>query len=153
MSLTRVPSNDPRLGPGAVPQLTRSINKMTTEKSKFSSPRVQISPLRVQISPLRAQISPLRVQISPLRVQICRASFKRLCNSPVSLRHGVVLSFKQHSSKEGQAKLNPKTAKRSQHSMKDREKKQSSKLNLFSLNKMRQMRHQISERQILPQMY
>ena len=91
MSLTRVPSNDPRLGPGAVPQLTRSINKMTTEKSKFSSPRVQISPLRVQISPLRAQISPLRVQISPLRVQICRASFKMLCNSPVSLRHGVVL--------------------------------------------------------------
>ena len=30
-----------------------------------------------------------------------------------------LLSFKQHS-KEGQAKLNPKTAKRSQHSMKDR---------------------------------
>ena len=31
-----------------------------------------------------------------------------------------LLSFKQHSKEEGQAKLNPKTAKRSQHSMKDR---------------------------------
>ena len=80
------------------------------------------------------------------------------CRTGCFLKHekinsGELLSFKQHSSKEGQAKLNPKTAKRSQHSMKDREKKQSSKLNLFSLKKMRQMRHQISERQILPQMY
>ena len=39
------------------------------------------------------------------------------------INSGELLSFKQHS-KEGQAKLNPKTAKRSQHSMKDREKKQ-----------------------------
>ena len=37
---------------------------------------------------------------------------------------GELLSFKQHS-KEGKAKLNPKTAKRSQHSMKDRKKKRS----------------------------
>ena len=35
---------------------------------------------------------------------------------------GELLSFKQHS-KEGKAKLNPKTAKRSQHSMKDRRRK------------------------------
>ena len=51
-----------------------------------------------------------------------------------------LLSFKQHS-KEGQAKLNPKTAKRSQHSMKDRlEKNEHLDKLISSLNN--KMRHQ-----------
>ena len=51
VSLSRVLSLDPWLGPGPIPQLMRSINKMTTEKSKISSPQVQIRLFRVQISP------------------------------------------------------------------------------------------------------
>ena len=47
-----VPCPQSWLGPGPIPKLTRSINKMTaTEKSKISSPRVQIRLFRVQISP------------------------------------------------------------------------------------------------------
>ena len=49
-----------------------------------------------------------------------------------------LLSFKQHS-KEGQAKLNPKTAKRSQHFHEGPPRKRTSKL-ISSLNN--KMRHQ-----------
>ena len=70
---------------------------------QISPLQIQISPVsggcdlvhgESQISPLQRQISPLRSQISPLQSQNCWSTFKVLCNSPVSLRQGVVLNIK-----------------------------------------------------------